>query len=77
MRCQNAWYMHVRVKNRSWDRLGQQIFVYQAEEYAILQIARNFNLKPQRKEWIRILTDSQAALSALTNLKVTCLLVWE
>ncbi|KAJ8918177.1 hypothetical protein NQ315_014043 [Exocentrus adspersus] len=43
--------------------------VFQAEDYALLQCARENNLRAYRNKRINILTDSQAALKGLRNHK--------
>ncbi|KAJ8914920.1 hypothetical protein NQ315_016074 [Exocentrus adspersus] len=57
--------------------LGRYTSVFQAEVYALLQCARENNLRAYRNKRINILTDSQAALKGLRNHKVTSRLLWE
>ncbi|KAJ8914612.1 hypothetical protein NQ315_015349 [Exocentrus adspersus] len=57
--------------------LGRYTSVFQAEVYALLQCARENNLRAYRNKRINILTDSQAALKGLWNHKVTSRLLWE
>ncbi|KAJ8914109.1 hypothetical protein NQ315_014306 [Exocentrus adspersus] len=57
--------------------LGRYTSVFQVEVYAVLQCARENNLRAYRNNRINILTDSQAALKGLRNHKVTSRLLRE
>jgi hypothetical protein len=51
--------------------------VFQTEVYAILQCTRENIRRAYKNKWILIFSDSQAALKALSSLKVTSALVAE
>jgi ribonuclease HI len=57
--------------------LGKDTSVFQAEVYAILQCAREINRRAIENQLIHILSDSQAALGAISSQEVTSKLVWE
>ncbi|MBZ5796184.1 RNAse HI domain-containing protein, partial [Burkholderia contaminans] len=57
--------------------LGKYTSVFQAEVYAILHCAKENITRSYTNKRIDILSDSQAALKAITNPKVTSRLVWE
>jgi hypothetical protein len=57
--------------------LGKYITVFQTEIYAILKCACEDITSAYRNKWILIFSDSQAALRALSGLKVTSELVVE
>ncbi|KAJ8909669.1 hypothetical protein NQ315_008899 [Exocentrus adspersus] len=65
------WYEENRTQFTTWQ-------IYITEVYALLQCARENNLRAYiRNKRINILTDSQAALKGLRNHKVTSRLLWE
>ncbi|KAJ8911176.1 hypothetical protein NQ315_011177 [Exocentrus adspersus] len=57
--------------------LGRYTSIFQTEVYALLQCARENNLRAYRNKRINILTDSQATIKGLRNHKMTCKLLWE
>lgn len=57
--------------------LGECTSVFQTEIFAILQCARENNLRAFELQRVNICTDSQAAIGALISPKVNSRLVWE
>ena len=57
--------------------LGRHATVFQTEIFAILECARENIRRAYTNKQILIITDSQAALRALSNPRVTSKLVWE
>ncbi|KAJ8978928.1 hypothetical protein NQ317_002989 [Molorchus minor] len=71
-------YEYSETENAQYSiSLGKHTSVFQAEVYAILHCAKENTTKAYVNRRINIFSDSQAALKALTNPKVTSRLVWE